>query len=131
MAKHAFSSGLQVDGAIVQFLENFGERKSCSQLGGFSSSAVYRILNSLVGAVESLVRGSTEDLVKSKVREAEVRLAEQTVENRMSTASQLLRLQQSIDSAEIPDEVRQNIDSIVQNLLPLEENSRFTLNRKD
>jgi hypothetical protein len=71
MAKHAFSSGLQVDGAIVQFLEDFGERKSCSQLGGFSSTAVYRILNSLVGAVESLVRGGTEDLVKSKVRERE------------------------------------------------------------
>ncbi len=100
-------------------------------LGGFSSSAVYRILNSLVGSVESLVRGGTEDLVKSKVREAEVRLAEQTVENRMATASQLLRLQQSIDSAEIPDEVRKNIDTIVQNLLPLEENTPFTVNRKD
>ena len=100
-------------------------------LGGFSSTAVYRILNSLVGAVESLVRGGTEDLVKSRVREAEVRFAEQTVENRMATASQLLCLQQSIDSAEIPDEVRQNIDRIVQNLLPFEENTRFTVNLKD
>jgi hypothetical protein len=44
----------------------------------------------------------------------------------MATASQLLRLQQSIDSAEIPEAVRQNIDRTVQNLLPLEENTRFT-----
>jgi hypothetical protein len=98
-------------------------RPMLALLGGFSSTAVYRILNTLVDAVESLVRGGTEDLVKSRVREAEVRFAEQTVENRMATASQLLRLQQSIDSAEIPDEVRQNINRTVQNLLPFEENT--------
>lgn len=46
-------------------------------LGGFSSTAVYRILNILVSAVESLVRGGTEDLVKSRLCEAEVRFKEQ------------------------------------------------------
>lgn len=100
-------------------------------LGGFSSTAVYRILNSLVSAVESLVRGGTEELVKSRLREAEARFAEQTLENKMAIASRLLRLQQSINSAEVPVEVKQHIDRIVQNLLPHEENSNFEVNLTD
>ncbi|MBU0680720.1 MAG: hypothetical protein KKD73_04790 [Proteobacteria bacterium] len=100
-------------------------------LGGFSSSAVYRILNSLVSAVESLVRGGTEDLIKSSLREAEVRFAEQKIEKRAAIATQLLRLQQFINSSEVPDEVRKNIDRIVQNLLPFEENPNLTVDMKD
>lgn len=33
MAKYAFSSGQQVDEAIVKFLGNLGARRSCSQKG--------------------------------------------------------------------------------------------------
>jgi hypothetical protein len=66
-------------------------------LGGFSSAVVYRILNRMVTAVDTLVRGETREIVAAQEQAATARLAEQTAQSRMATISRLIALQQQLD----------------------------------
>lgn len=89
-------------------------------LGGFSSAVVYRILTRLVTTVETLVSGETRDIIAARVQESKAQFAEQTIQHRLKIASDLLRIQQQILPGDTPEAVRNKIDGVLNDLLPLE-----------
>lgn len=88
--------------AAEQQLESFYglEKPLLSMLGGFSASVVYRILNRLVSAVESLVRGDIRTQIASREQEWKVQLQEQSLEQRVHLASKIQQLQQKFQQSD-------------------------------
>ena len=89
-------------------------------LGGFSANLVYRILNRLIGAVESLVSGDTRDLVHAREQEVKARQAEQASDTYLRIAAGLVRLQQKVSTGATSGRVTQEIDRILNDLNPNE-----------
>ena len=86
-------------------------------LGGFSATLVYRVLNRLVAAVESLVRGDTRDLAVAQEQQLKARFAEQSVQNRLRLSAELAALQQKLSASADPDELRRELDRIQSDLI--------------
>lgn len=80
-------------------------------LGGFSANLVYRILNRLIDTVESLFKGSTEELIENKKSEiiAEAAANEHLIKS--TTTNNLLALKQQLISSNVPQEVLQKVDN--------------------
>lgn len=91
-----------------------------AMLGGFSASVVYRILRRLVDTVESLVRGETADILEVQEQAAKARLNQELVQNRLKLAANLIRLQQQLDASASPDQLKQEIERMLNNLMPFE-----------
>ncbi|HEU4581517.1 MAG TPA: hypothetical protein VFS67_24835 [Polyangiaceae bacterium] len=68
-------------------------------LGGFSASVVYRILQKLVRAVESLVTGELDPLVRQREEALRAQLGADGIEARLQLAQRLLVLQSSLASS--------------------------------
>lgn len=88
--------------------------------GGFSSGAVYRILNQVVSAIESLVQGDVQARVAAQQQILQAGFAEQEVQTRIQLTNRLAQLQQQIDSSSNPDEVRRQLGELQQELLGME-----------
>jgi hypothetical protein len=86
-------------------------------LGGFSAVLVYRILNRLIDTVDSLVRGSTKDLVVAQQQTAKARAAEYTAERRMQMLAKLATLRKQLNSGANPQELELELDRIQQDLV--------------
>lgn len=86
-------------------------------LGGFAASAVYRILNRLVAAVDSIVRGDTREIVAAQEQAAKARVAEQTARSRMETAARLVALQQKLEDGRTPEDLRQHLSTLVRDVV--------------
>lgn len=74
-------------------------------LGGFSANLVYRILSRLIDTVESLFKGSVDEIIANKQRELETQLAANEHLIKSSAANNLLTLKQQL----IEEGVAQNI----------------------
>ncbi len=81
-------------------------------LGGFSAALVYRILNRLVAAVDSLVRGDMRHMIAAQELAAKARMAEQSTQNRLQLSAMLRKLQQQLSTAADPEELRRELDRI-------------------
>ncbi len=81
-------------------------------LGGFSASAVHRILTRLTAAVEALVRGDTRDMLAVQEQAVKTRYAEKAVQHRLQLSTKLTKLQQLITSNGNPEKVRQELERI-------------------
>ena len=88
-----------------------------AMLGGFSAAVVYRILNRLLAAVETLVRGDTRDMIAFQEEVSKARYAERTIQTRLKLSAKLTRLQQKFTEASDPEELRQEIAQIQNELL--------------
>lgn len=93
------------------------EKPMFALLGGFSASVVYRILSRLVAAVESIVKGDTRDIQAAQEASSKALAAEQEVQNRLALASRLTKLQQQIQSADVPQELKRELERIQNDLL--------------
>ncbi len=93
-------------------------KPALAMVGGFSAAVVYRILNRLVETVDSLFRGETRDLIASSELAAKTRYEEQLSQSRLKTASNLMRLQQQLDSGANPEQLKQNLKRILGELMP-------------
>jgi len=111
-----FFSGNQ-DGASVLGSMQGMEKPVLAILGGFSVRVVYRILDRLMAAVESLVRGDTREIVAAREQTAQARLTEKAVQNRLALSAKLIRLQQGLRSGGDPEELQRELDRIQQGLL--------------
>lgn len=87
-------------------------------LGGFSASAVYRILDRLVEAVESLVRGSAKEAVSAAEEQARIRSQGQAEQLRLRMASDLMALQQQIANGGDAAAVQRRLDSLLGTMIP-------------
>jgi hypothetical protein len=87
-------------------------------LGGFSAAAVYRIINRIVEALESVVRGDVKDVVAARDEAHRARYQSQLTETRLGLAASLSKVQQQISSGADPDQVKQELDRLLNNLVP-------------
>lgn len=94
------------------------EKPLLALLGGFSASAVHRILNRLVETVESLVRGSSKEMLAAAEEQARVQAQAQTEQMRLRMASSLMSIQQQMNSGTHPDEVRARLDGMLNGMIP-------------
>ena len=108
---------------IVPLAEATGSDPQLSQLmiallGGFSASAVFRILNRLVEAVESLVRGDAKAEIARRENEARSRASEETSQVRMGLAAQVVRLQREVSIGADPAALTARLQEILGGLVP-------------
>lgn len=87
-------------------------------IGGFSASAVFRILTRLVDAVESVFRGDTKDEIARRESDARARASEETSQARIGLAGQIVRLQQEVSAGADPARLSARLQEILAGLVP-------------
>ncbi len=103
-------------------------KPTLAMLGGYSASAVYRILTRLVEAIESLFRGNTRDLVVEREQAAMARAAEESSGTRVRLAAKLVSLQQVAATGGSSDDLAAKIHEIITSLTPEAGESETILN---
>jgi len=91
-------------------------KPTLAMLGGFSASAVYRILNRLMSTVEGLFRGDPRDEAALREQTATQRAAEESASSRIGVASRLVELRQQIAAGADPGDVSRQIAEVVSSL---------------
>lgn len=94
------------------------ELPTLAMLGGFSASAVYRILVKIVESLESVFRGNAREQVAERERAAQSRANEDISQSRLSMASQIVKLQQQMATGTHPGLVSQALDGMLRTLVP-------------
>lgn len=89
-----------------------------AMLGGFSASAVYRVLAKLVESAEAVFRGSAADELAQRERAAQTRAAEEMSQARMKLAAQVVSLQQQVSAGADPATLTQALSGVLQSLAP-------------
>jgi hypothetical protein len=87
-------------------------------LGGFSASVLYRVLERLVGAVESLVRADSRELRVARRDADYARASEQAGLERIGLIGELRRLEQQARAGDQPDQLADELGRVVGTLLP-------------
>jgi hypothetical protein len=87
-------------------------------LGGFSASAVFRILTRLVDAVESVFRGDVKDEIARREADAQGRATLESTQARMGLAAQVVRLQQEVSAGADPGKLTTRLQEILGTLVP-------------
>lgn len=87
-------------------------------LGGFSASAVYRILTRMVEALESIFTGGAREQAAAAEKSASSRAAEESAQARMAVAEQLVGIQQRLATGLTPDEASAQLRQVVASLVP-------------
>ena len=89
-----------------------------AMLGGFSASAVFRILTRLVEAVESVFRGDVKEEIARRENEALSKASEETSQVRMGLAAQVVQLQQDVSSGADAAALTTRLREILGTLMP-------------
>jgi hypothetical protein len=87
-------------------------------LGGFSASAVHRIMIRLVETIESLFRPTAKDEVAQRERAAQMRATEETNNARVSLATQIVKLQQQVATGAVNGDISASLQQMLHALLP-------------
>ena len=89
-----------------------------AMLGGYSASAVYRILTRLVEAVEAIFRGNAREVIAQREQAATARAVEEASHARVRVAARLVGVMRQVSSGAASDEVSAAIRDIVASLTP-------------
>jgi hypothetical protein len=89
-----------------------------AMLGGFSASAVYRILTRMVEALESVFSGGAREQAAVAEKLAAARSAEEGVQARMAVAGQLVEIQQQIAAGMPAEQASTQLRQVVATLVP-------------
>ncbi len=95
-------------------------RPTLAMLGGFSASAVYRILNRLIGTVESVFRADPREEAALREQASAARAAEDAAAARLGVASRLVELRQQIAAGAAPEDVSRLLAEMVTAMVPAE-----------
>jgi len=87
-------------------------------VGGFSANLVYRILNRIIEAIESLFKGSTEEQLSQRQAEVMAQNQEAMNQDRASTAHQLLNIKNDLVSSGISPDMLGKLDEMTGGLVP-------------
>jgi len=87
-------------------------------LGGFSASAVYRILTRMVEALESVFTGGAKEQAAAAEKAASVRANEEFSQGKMAVAGQLVDLQQKLAAGLPADQAAAHLKQLVGALVP-------------
>jgi hypothetical protein len=102
------------DGTSAQALA----RPTIALLGGFSASAVYRILTRMVEALESIFSGGAREQAAVAEKAAATRANDESAQSRMAVAGQLVDLQQKLAAGMKPEDAAAHLRSVVAALVP-------------
>lgn len=91
-------------------------KPTLAMLGGFSASAVYRILTRLVETVESLFQGDPREESSRVASQATAAANDEAGRQRMKVAGSLVELQQRIAAGATPQEVADALKATVRTL---------------
>lgn len=86
-------------------------------LGGFSADLVYRILNRLVKAVESLFKGDVEETIAQKKAQFETESENQINTYRTNTVQQMLSLKQTMIESGVDEQVIGHLDESLKGVM--------------
>jgi hypothetical protein len=100
------------------FLEKGIVRPLLAMLGGFSADLTHTVLSRLVETIRSLFTGSPKDKIADEKKALQVDFVSQQNQQQMNMASNLINLQQVINSGATPEEINQKIDQILKDALP-------------
>ncbi len=95
-------------------------RPTLAMLGGFSASAVYRILTRLMNTVESLFRADPREEAALREQASSARAAEDAAAARLGVASRLVELRQQIAAGAAPEDVSRLLSEMVSAMVPAE-----------
>lgn len=87
-------------------------------LGGFSASAVYRILTRMVEALESVFSGGAREQVVAAEKAAVTRASEEITQARVGLAGQLVEIQQRLAAGMTAEEASAQLRQVVAGLVP-------------
>ncbi|MBV9110271.1 MAG: hypothetical protein JO306_12745 [Gemmatimonadetes bacterium] len=87
-------------------------------LGGYSASAVYRILTRLVEAVETIFRGNAKEVIAEREQAAAARASEESARARVRLAVRLVEVQRQLATGAPADDVSAAIHDIMAMLTP-------------
>jgi hypothetical protein len=87
-------------------------------LGGFSASAVYRILTRMVEALESIFSGGAREQAAAAEKAALSRANEESQQGRLAVAGQLVDLQQRLAAGMQSDDAARYLTRVVSSLVP-------------
>lgn len=89
-----------------------------AMLGGYSASAVYRILTRLVEGVEAIFRGNAQDVIAEREQAAAARYSEEASRARVRLAAQLVELQRKLATGAANEDVSAAVHAIITSLVP-------------
>ena len=114
-----------IAGLVLSQLVSLGEGQGqvltkplLALLGGFSAGVLHTVLRRLVETVESLVKGSSQDLVEAQASAAKANAAEQLVRSRLRTATAISQARERLAGGAGSAEVQAQLDDILASLLP-------------
>ena len=87
-------------------------------LGGFSASAVYRILTRMVEALESVFTGGAKEHAAAVEKSAATRAAEESAQGRMAMAGKMVQLQQMVAAGATPEHLAEQLRQVTASLMP-------------
>jgi len=105
-------------GGDSSFVQRDFIKLTLALLGGFSARAVYRILNRLVRAVESLVKESDENAYQQQLNAAKNQQQQKIAQNKVQLASKLNGLLAKISAGTDKDTLYKEVQSTLYELLP-------------
>ena len=89
-----------------------------AMLGGYSASAVYRILTRLVEAVEAIFRGDAREIIAEREQAAAARAAEEASRAQVRLATRLVDVLQQLAAGTPANEVSATVRDILASLNP-------------
>jgi hypothetical protein len=89
-------------------------------LGGFSAAVVFRILQRLVGTLESLVQGESSDTEATKKRLAASEASQLRAQDEMRVSAALVKLREQLSSGVPPEDLKVMLDGLLDDLLPVD-----------
>lgn len=99
-------------------LSNLG-RPALAMLGGFSASAVYKILKRIMDSLEALVQGNARDMVEAQAEVNKARIQEQTVQMRIETATRLMKLKDKLTGGDNDDALKHDITDMINEIMQI------------
>jgi hypothetical protein len=87
-------------------------------LGGFSAAVVFRILQRVVGTLESLVQGDSSDGEAAKQRLATSEAAQQRTQDQMRVSATLVKMREQLSSGASPEQMKASLDALLDDMLP-------------
>jgi hypothetical protein len=92
-------------------------KPALATLGGFSASAVHRLLQRLVDALETVVRGDPGAQLHAELAGQRAHAAAERLQAQGDIAQRLFALQHALDGNTPPDTLRQQIATLTQTML--------------
>jgi hypothetical protein len=104
---------LRGDGAGLHLMQ-----PAVAMLGGYSASAVYRILSRLIEAIEAIFRGNAREVIAEREQAAAARASEEASNVRVRLAARLVDVLRQLPAGAGNDEASAALRDIVASLTP-------------